>query len=80
VAAAVAAHKSGIWGKTTGAQRAVVLRAIAQKVCANCHSNCNSLELTGTLAHGILHLVSGPTAGIPCSSCTAASCSCKRIA
>jgi hypothetical protein len=32
VAAAVAAHKSGIWAKTTGAQRAVFLRAIAQKV------------------------------------------------
>uniref|UniRef100_A0A383V7C2 Aldehyde dehydrogenase domain-containing protein n=1 Tax=Tetradesmus obliquus TaxID=3088 RepID=A0A383V7C2_TETOB len=35
VAAAVAAHKSGVWAKTTGAQRAVVLRAIAQKVRDN---------------------------------------------
>lgn len=32
VAAAAAAHKRGVWGKLTGAQRAVTLRAIAQKV------------------------------------------------
>lgn len=32
VAAAAAAHKRGSWGKLSGAQRAVVLRAVAQKV------------------------------------------------
>ncbi len=32
VAAAVGAHKQGSWRRSTGAQRAVVLRAIAQKV------------------------------------------------
>lgn len=32
VAAAVAAHKNGSWGRTTGKQRAVVMRALAQKV------------------------------------------------
>lgn len=33
VAAATAAHKSGIWSRTTGAYRAGFLRAIAAKVC-----------------------------------------------
>lgn len=33
VAAAVAAHKTGSWARSTGKQRAVVLRAIAEKVC-----------------------------------------------
>jgi len=32
VAAAVAANKNGSWGRSTGKQRAVVLRALAQKV------------------------------------------------
>jgi len=32
VAAAVAAHKHGSWARSTGKQRAVVLRALAQKV------------------------------------------------
>lgn len=32
VAAAVAAHKNGSWARSTGKQRAVVLRAIAEKV------------------------------------------------
>ena len=34
VAAATAAHKSGVWGKTTGAHRAKTLQAIAAKVRA----------------------------------------------
>lgn len=33
VAAAVAAHKTASWARSTGKQRAVVLRAIAEKVC-----------------------------------------------
>jgi acyl-CoA reductase-like NAD-dependent aldehyde dehydrogenase len=52
VAAAVAAYKRGNWSKTTGTQRAVVLRAIAQKVrtavagklvdvCASAHYSSN---------------------------------------
>lgn len=32
VAAATAAYKTGPWGRTTGQQRATVMRAIAQKV------------------------------------------------
>lgn len=33
VAAAVAAHKNGSWVRSSGKQRAAVLRALAQKVC-----------------------------------------------
>jgi len=32
VAAATAAHKRGSWGKLTGRERAVILKALAQKV------------------------------------------------
>ena len=32
IAAAKAAHKSGIWGKKPGSQRAAILKAIAEEV------------------------------------------------
>jgi betaine-aldehyde dehydrogenase len=38
VAAAVAANKNGSWGRSTGKQRAVVLRALAQKVQTALHA------------------------------------------
>lgn len=36
VAAAVSAHKQGTWARSTGKQRAEVLRALAQKASSKC--------------------------------------------
>lgn len=41
VAAAVSAHKKGAWARSTGKERAVVLRALAQKVRSSRSSTCD---------------------------------------
>lgn len=41
LAAAAAAHKRGTWARSTGKERAVVLKALAQKVCRRLCNSCS---------------------------------------
>jgi hypothetical protein len=52
VAAAVAAHKNGSWARSSGKQRAVVLRALAEK--ARGVKLCGCLVWWPAGAHGML--------------------------
>lgn len=81
VAAAVAAHKRGAWGKLSGKQRAEVLRRVADKVWQRGGG--------GGAAAAAVRFASGPRSkhGRPCNACSQANahrvhaagqCACTR--